>query len=93
MSVTCKLCLKAITDPDFKVILCQEEYPDIEIGPYCEACMSKIKICSGCQHPVVSNETFSAGQGDYFCSTCWDNLVKCDICHNHKVSESIGIIR
>ena len=79
--VLCKICNVSITNPDYRVILCQEEYPDIEIGPYCESCFSKIKICSGCQKPFLNTEVTHTGNGDHFCSTCISNIVRCECCN------------
>lgn len=79
--VNCLICNSSITDLDFRVVLCQEEYPDIEIGPFCESCMGKIKICSGCQKPHIGSECHGSDSGEYYCPTCFDALTKCPRCN------------
>lgn len=46
--IKCKLCKVEITDPDFHLVLYQKEFPEILIGPYCEPCYGRIKVCSKC---------------------------------------------
>ena len=86
-TVNCLMCSQSITDEDFQYPLYQEEYPEILIGPYCESCMAKIKICSGCQHPFDAALTTYVGNGEHYCPSCASSLVLCGSC-NIKVAES-----
>lgn len=44
----CKLCSEEITDPNFRIVLHNPQFPEILIGPYCEPCYGRIKVCSKC---------------------------------------------
>lgn len=85
----CKMCGESITDPDFRVVLCQEEYPEIEIGPYCESCLARIKICSGCQYPFHMDHTTHTGNGEHYCSSCISNLTVCECCSSKVVGDQL----
>lgn len=90
--MNCKVCNCVITDPDFAAIWYQEEYPTIDIGPYCEQCMGKIKVCSGCQHPFLYTEVTHTGNGDHFCAGCLANLEICSHCNSQTNSDSLQVI-
>ncbi len=80
--VICKVCSASITEPELKFVWYQEEYPHIDIGPYCLHCWGKIRVCSFCQEPHVVNETITyIGRGKYACASCKDNLKVCDNCN------------
>lgn len=78
--IPCKLCGNHIADPDLQVLLYQEEYPDIKIGPYCEGCLAKIKICNGCKHGFESSHCTRATDGAYYCRACSASFTKCSSC-------------
>ena len=81
----CLHCGTVITDPDFGVVLCQEEYEDIDIGPFCEQCMARIKICSGCQHPFKYTDVKHVGNGDHYCESCLGSLKLCQDCGKKEI--------
>ncbi len=76
----CLNCGINITDPNFRVVVIQEEYPEIEIGPYCEQCYGKLKICSGCQKPYLSEQVTHTGNGEHYCSNCISDWSECFFC-------------
>lgn len=82
----CLLCGEVITDPDFKVVLYQEEYPDIEIGPYCESCFGKIKVCSKCHKPFKFHDI-----SDQVCPAC-DTRAACGVCGSMHQAEDMTSI-
>lgn len=79
--VFCKCCNREITNPDLKYVYYQEDYPSIDIGPYCENCWIKIRVCTECQHPFeVDNGIKYYGRGKYVCTSCAEHLEICDHC-------------
>lgn len=89
MPVNCIWCHEVITDEDFQYPLYQEEYPDILIGPYCESCMAKIKICSGCQHAFDGSLTTYTGNGEHYCPDCASHLTLCSHCNSKVTKDNI----
>lgn len=80
----CLNCGTEITDPNFRVVLFNEDYPDIEIGPYCERCYSLLKVCSGCQKAVLASETTHTGNGEHYCRECMASFATCECCGQQK---------
>ena len=72
----CKRCGTKITNPDYKVELWTDEHPEIIIGPYCESCFSKIRICSKCNKPHEFNDG-TVIEGKRVCKNC---CVSCEDC-------------
>ena len=85
----CVNCHENITDPDFRVVLYQEEYPEIEIGPYCEQCLARVKICSGCQKPAMIDTVTHVGSGIHYCSECMKDLEICSHCGSQVSNTTI----
>lgn len=90
--VDCLRCASPIIDPDFRVILYQEDYPEIEIGPYCETCYGYIKICSGCQKPTDSAHTTHDGEGNHYCPTCIQSISRCSHCGKRMSEEMLEMV-
>ncbi len=67
----CKRCNHNITDPDYRVIIYQEGYPEILIGPYCEGCYRMLKICSICQRESEKGLFIQEGN-KWICESCQD---------------------
>jgi len=65
----CKKCLNEITDDNYKVEFWTDEHPEIIIGPYCQDCLSTIRICSVCNKPHLY-EDGGVVDGKRFCKDC-----------------------
>jgi len=85
----CLNCHAEITDPNFRVVLYNEDYPEVEIGPYCERCYALLKVCSGCQHAVLASETTHTGNGEHYCRNCMTDFAVCEDCGTQKPSNAI----
>ena len=85
----CLNCRTEITDPNFRVVLYNEDYPEVEIGPYCERCYALLKVCSGCQHAVLASETTHTGGGEHYCRHCMADFSVCEDCGTQKPSNAI----
>ena len=85
-TVHCAVCSTDITNiPEdyLKKQYYQEEYPDILIGPYCVSCFQKIRICCGCQKPLVKDESIKYfNKGLWYCTECSSNLTTCSKCNS-----------
>jgi hypothetical protein len=78
----CKVCSVHITDEVLKHTYFDPDFPDIDIGPYCQECLSKIRICDGCHHPKVLNQDIQYfGNATHFCTECAQDLEVCDYCN------------
>jgi hypothetical protein len=79
----CKLCNVQVTDETLKQVYYDEDYPDIDIGPYCSDCIGKIRICSGCHHPHELDATIKYfGNGNFYCTACAENIERCGVCES-----------
>lgn len=79
--VHCVFCNTIVEDERLRKIYIQEEYPDIEIGPYCPDCFQKVRICSGCQHPHLLEDGIKYyGKGKHYCDSCVETFEFCDFC-------------
>ena len=88
--INCVHCDSEITNPDFKVILYQPGYESIDIGPYCPTCFVKVKVCSGCQHPLIGEENIKHyGNGRHFCNECASSLEMCGVCGSEERIKSV----
>lgn len=80
---TCKVCNCEITDEAMSKIYYDEDYPSIDIGPYCQSCIGKIRICSGCHHPkIIDVDIRYFSRGNFYCTDCEQNIEMCGACGN-----------
>ena len=78
----CVRCNVVITDETLRHTYFNEDYPDIDIGPYCIDCLSDVRICSGCHYPFIEGEDIKYfGDCKHYCDTCAEDVETCDVCN------------
>ena len=81
----CKICNVVIEDEVLKHTYYDEDYPDIDIGPYCIDCLPNIRMCSSCHTPHVLDVSIRYfGEGKYYCTECAQNIEVCDHCERER---------